>query len=324
MKKLFRTLALLLVCSPLFAQTNVDDVLNQAQTISGIKNFANSTICILGSSTGCTTLTSGNASATNYTFTLPAANGTVALTAVTLPASATTGDIWYASGTNAMAALADVATGSCLQSGGVATAPIWSTCATGASLSTAQTWTALQTFTNSDIALLGSSTGKTTFTSANASSTSYTLTFPAVTDTVVTQNALNGTTQQSIFAVSLVFSQSFKNQVTNNILTTAQTSGVVIGTGWGTSPAISQNNGPSSFSVNVGTGGTASTGNVTLPAATHAWACSTADTGTTPTGQTEQTATGTTSITLTNYSRTTGLATAWTASEIIQVSCWAN
>jgi hypothetical protein len=51
-------------------------------------------------------------------------------------------------------------------------------------LGNANTWTAKQTFTNSDIALLGSSTGATTFTSANASGTNYTLTVPAVTSTL--------------------------------------------------------------------------------------------------------------------------------------------
>ena len=58
-------------------------------------------------------------------------------------------------------------------------------------LGNAQTWTAAQTFTNSDILLLGSSTGYTTFTSANASGSNYTLTFPAVTDTL----AVLGTSQ---------------------------------------------------------------------------------------------------------------------------------
>jgi hypothetical protein len=52
--------------------------------------------------------------------------------------------------------------------------------------SAATTWTAVQTFTNSDIRLLGSSTGYTAFTSANAGGSSYTLTFPAVTDTLAT------------------------------------------------------------------------------------------------------------------------------------------
>ncbi len=327
MKTLFRTLALLLACSPAFAQVNFGAVLNRVETF---------------------------------------------------PTTQAVGDLWYASSATALSALADVATGSCLISGGVTTAPLWGSCGSGASLSTIQTWTAAQTFTNSDIKLLGSSTGATTFASANAGASNYTLTLPAVTDTAavlgtaqtwgaaqtfpstdiiikgsstgtttiasanasatnytftlpaLTDTALGlnqintGTSPLAIYSTTLLFSQSFKNNVSNNILTTAQTSGVVIGSGFGTSPAISQNNGPSSFSVNVGTGGTATSGVVTLPAAAHAWACSTADTGTTPTGQTEQTATGTTSITLTNYSRTTGLAAAWTASEIIQVSCWAN
>jgi hypothetical protein len=53
-----------------------------------------------------------------------------------------------------------------------------------AALATAQTWGALQTFTNSDLALLGSSTGKTTFTSANTGASNYTWTWPAISDTV--------------------------------------------------------------------------------------------------------------------------------------------
>jgi hypothetical protein len=56
--------------------------------------------------------------------------------------------------------------------------------ATLAALAVAQTWTAVQAFTNSDIKLLGSSTGATTFTSANAGASNYTLTFPAITDTL--------------------------------------------------------------------------------------------------------------------------------------------
>lgn len=54
-----------------------------------------------------------------------------------------------------------------------------------AGLDVAQTWTALQIYNNSDIALLGSSTGKTTFTSANTGASDFTLTFPAATDTLV-------------------------------------------------------------------------------------------------------------------------------------------
>jgi Phage Tail Collar Domain len=56
----------------------------------------------------------------------------------------------------------------------------------------AQTWTALQTYSNSDIAMLGSSTGTTTLTSANAGASNFTLTLPAITDTVATVSNIGG------------------------------------------------------------------------------------------------------------------------------------
>lgn len=46
------------------------------------------------------------------------------------------------------------------------------------------TYTGAVTFPNSDIKLIGSSTGSTTFTSANAGASNFTLTFPAATDTI--------------------------------------------------------------------------------------------------------------------------------------------
>ena len=59
------------------------------------------------------------------TGTLPVANGGTNI------ASYTTGDLLYASGATTLAKLADVATGSCLISGGVGVAPSWGTCTTG-------------------------------------------------------------------------------------------------------------------------------------------------------------------------------------------------
>ncbi len=61
-------------------------------------------------------------------------------------------------------------------------------------------WHALQTFDNSQIAMLGSSTGKTTFSSANAGASNFTLTFPAITDTVATLTATQTLTNKSIAA----------------------------------------------------------------------------------------------------------------------------
>ena len=72
-----------------------------------------------------------------------------------------------------------------------------------AALGTAQTFTAVQTFTNSDLCLLGSSTGCTTFTSANAGGSNYTLTFPALTDTLVTLTATQTLTNKTLTSPAL-------------------------------------------------------------------------------------------------------------------------
>lgn len=74
---------------------------------------------------------------------------------------------------------------------------------TSPSTTNTNSWTAAQTFTNSDILLLGSSTGATTFTSANSSATNYTLTFPAITDTLVTLTATQTLTNKTISGAAL-------------------------------------------------------------------------------------------------------------------------
>ncbi len=69
---------------------------------------------------------------------------------------------------------------------------------TVALIGTPSTWTAAQTFTNSDLILLGSSTGYTTFTSANSSASNYTITVPAITDTLVTLTATQILTNKTL------------------------------------------------------------------------------------------------------------------------------
>lgn len=77
------------------------------------------------------------------------------------------------------------AAGEVLTSGGASAAPTWSSAGSGdMTLAGVQSVTGLKTFDNSKIALKGSSTGVTTFASANASGTGYTATFPAKTGTV--------------------------------------------------------------------------------------------------------------------------------------------
>lgn len=56
--------------------------------------------------------------------------------------------------------------------------------ATLAGLGITQTWTAPQTFTNTELSILGTSTGKTTFNSTNSGSSNFTVTLPAANDTI--------------------------------------------------------------------------------------------------------------------------------------------
>lgn len=97
-----------------------------------------------------------------------------------------------------------------------------------------------------------------------------------------------------------------------------------VASGFGTSPSIVAN-GTSAFTIDVGTGGTATGGVFTMPTATTGWICSVAN----RTGQaanradqaTRQTATTTTTVTIQNQTLSTGAALAWTASDIVQLAC---
>jgi hypothetical protein len=98
-----------------------------------------------------------------------------------------------------------------------------------------------------------------------------------------------------------------------------------ISAGFGTSPTIPNNNGTAAFTVNVGTGGTASSGTVGLPTATTGWVCSAFDFTSPTTGggyYVKQTGGTTTTAVLTGFN-TAGVATAWTASDVLRVSCFA-
>ena len=96
-----------------------------------------------------------------------------------------------------------------------------------------------------------------------------------------------------------------------------------VSSGFGTSPVITGQ--ASSFQINVGTGGSASTGVVALGlTAPHGWSCSANDVTTPASNNTVQTGSSTTTATFTNYVRTTGVAGAWTASDTVEVSCKPN
>lgn len=85
-----------------------------------------------------------------------------------------------------------------------------------------------------------------------------------------------------------------------------------ISSGFGTSPSILQKSGPQQFEVNVGTGGTATSGVIGLPPAPNGWSCQAVDMSTNIV--TRETAFTGSTITLT-------AASAWTASDKLLVNC---
>jgi len=91
-----------------------------------------------------------------------------------------------------------------------------------------------------------------------------------------------------------------------------------ISSGFGTSPSIVANNGTAAFTINVGTGGTASSGVIGFPAATTGWAvhCDDVTTNSATVFITKQTGTTTTTATIASYSNLFA-AGIWAASDIL-------
>lgn len=101
-----------------------------------------------------------------------------------------------------------------------------------------------------------------------------------------------------------------------------------IASGGCTSPAVTWNNGTAAFLLTIGTSCTGvKTITLTMPAAAHFWACDAQDNtsnGQQASNQPVSLATATTTIVITNYARTTGLSTDFTASDTLLVKCLAG
>lgn len=95
------------------------------------------------------------------------------------------------------------------------------------------------------------------------------------------------------------------------------TTAPTIASGFGTSPTIAAGTSTFTFNINVGTGGTANNGVLTMPAAPNGWNLFCTDITTPAVNRTVMTAQTTTSATLTNYNTTTGVAAAWAASDVL-------
>jgi hypothetical protein len=82
-------------------------------------------------------------------------------------------------------------------------------------------------------------------------------------------------------------------------------------------------NGTAAFVINVGSGTMTSTGVLTMPAAANGWNCYATDISNPGANNTKESATAATTVTLTNYNNS-GVATAWSARDILAVSCSAR
>jgi hypothetical protein len=98
-----------------------------------------------------------------------------------------------------------------------------------------------------------------------------------------------------------------------------------ISSGFGSGAAVASNNGTAAFTVNVGTGGTGSSGVIELPAAVTGWNCFCTDitTNSAAVFSCKQTDTSTATATIGNFN-TSAAAAAWVDGDILSVSCFAR
>jgi len=142
--------------------------------------------------------------------------------------------------------------------------------------------------------------------------------------TAIGNSALNTASNQVVLGNSAVTSNVIYGGLTLNTNLLFSATAPTIASGFGTTPTIVNSNGTAAFSVNVGTGGTASSGILTFPAATTNWNCAVVNPMAAAGTFTQQSAHTSTSVTLTNYTIATDVAVAWTASYVIELNCVAK
>jgi hypothetical protein len=266
---------------------------------------ANEFFTVSGPATSAKTYTFPNASTTILTTNaaVTAAQGGTGI------ASYAIGDILYASGATTLSKLADVATGNVLLSGGVTTAPAWGKVALTTHVSgvlpVANGGTNIASYAVGDLLYASGATALSKLADVAVGSV-------LVSGGVTTAPAWSATprlTSIALGSANVTFSG------------TAPT----IASGFGTSPSVAGT--ATAFRVNVGTGGTATAGVITMPAAATAWNCHVEDLTATLANvadkRTMQISSTTTSVTIENQTISTGVVAAWSASDIVALLCGA-
>ncbi len=278
--------------------------------VSGILPVANggnnnAFFAVSGPATSTKTYTFPNASTTVLTSNAavtPAQGGT-GLTSYTI------GDLIQASGATTLAVLNSVGTGNVLLSGGVATVSAWGkvglTTHVSGTLGATNGGTGLASYTTGD--LLYASSGTSLAARAAVAVGQVLISQGVGTAPVWSANPRFGTV---LLGADLAFSSAAPT----------------ISSGFGTSPSVTAGT-SAAFRVNVGTGGSATAGVLALPTATNGWNCDvenlTATTANVADRRTVQLSSTTATATVENQVVSTGAAAAWTASDVLSVSCTA-
>lgn len=254
---------------------------------------------------------------TAKTYTFPNANSTILTSdsAVTVGeggtglATYTIGDILYASGTTTLAKLADAATGNALISGGVGVAPAYGKIG-------------LTTHVTGTLPATNGGTGIASYTTGDLLTASSGTSLAAIADAALGQVLVSGgagvipaySADPRVSSVKLGANLAFSS--------TAPT----VSSGFGTDAAVTAGT-SAAFRMNVGTGGAASAGVIGLPTAATGWDCSvedlTATTANVADRRTLQLSSSTTTATVENQVVSSGAASAWTAGDVLAVSCTA-
>ena len=139
------------------------------------------------------------------------------------------------------------------------------------------------------------------------------LTNDVITGATIDNSVIGGTTPAAVNATTLSASGNVSVAGKVHISATAPT----IASGFGTAPTITAFN-TSAFKIVVGTGGAAN-GVITFPAAPNGWVAYAQDVTSGTSLFLQQTASSTTSVTLTSFSITLGVAANMTAGDVILV-----
>ena len=126
--------------------------------------------------------------------------------------------------------------------------------------------------------------------------------------------------------VSVLYGIGVTGNLTQDGVLLISSTAPTIASGFGTTPSVTGTR-TAAFTVNVGTGGTATGGVLTMPTATTGWICHvenlTAVAANRADQRTVQTGSTTTSITVQNQTISSGAALAWTASDVLKFTCFA-